>query len=102
MHNGLRFLLTAAALIVLVSCEHAPCPPWRNFTSAGSPALSLADAMQAAERSTGGRAMSGELERENGRALYEVAVLEGGGVMLDVEIDGNTGEVLEIEPQDNE
>lgn len=99
MPRALRFLPIAAALIVFASCEHAP---WRHFASAGPPELSLADAMQAAERSTGGRAMSGELEHENGRALYEVAVREAGGLMLDVEIDGNTGEVLEIEPADNE
>lgn len=58
--------------------------------------LTPAEAAAIAERETGGTAGDIELERENGRLLYEV---EAGG--NDVTIDANDGTVVSVEADDD-
>lgn len=47
------------------------------------------------ERDTPGQIMEIELEREDGRWIYEVKVLRPGGSLVKLEIDGRNGAVLE-------
>ncbi|MHA2232902.1 MAG: PepSY domain-containing protein [Candidatus Hodarchaeales archaeon] len=69
------------------------------------PAISSDEAKRIAEEHTGGTAISVELEREDdglfsGKLIYEVVVQTANGY-LEVEIDANTGEVIEVEPDDD-
>ena len=66
--------------------------------------FSIVAAVQAAERHTGGVALEAEVEIENGKAVVEVEILKGGAVpqLLEVEIDGATNEILEVEDEDEE
>lgn len=66
--------------------------------------LSLADAIQTAESETGGRAIGAGMEMEGGKIIMEVWVFKGGASprLLEVEIDGETGEVLEVEYEDSD
>jgi hypothetical protein len=46
-------------------------------------------------RSAGRRSGNVELEREDGCPVYEIEILTADGVEMDVEIDANTGAVLQ-------
>ena len=47
-----------------------------------------------------GRVIEVETEREDGRLLYEIAIKDGSDI-TEVEIDAETGEILEIEREDD-
>ena len=47
-----------------------------------------------------GRVLEAELERKRGRWVYELKVLDAGGRLFEVFLDGSTGEVLEHEEKD--
>ncbi len=55
--------------------------------------LSLQEAVDAAEKAFGGRAVEAELEREDGRRVYEVKLVRD-GERLEVYVDARTGEVI--------
>ena len=63
---------------------------------ADTPAISEDDAKRIAEEETGGVAGDVTSEKEDGILVYEVQVETDDGP-AEVEIDANTGEVLEVE-----
>jgi uncharacterized membrane protein YkoI len=63
---------------------------------AATPELSEDEARQIAEEETGGVAGDVTTEKEDGTLVYEVQVKTDKGP-AEVEIDANTGEVLEVE-----
>ncbi|MFW9917193.1 MAG: PepSY domain-containing protein [Candidatus Thorarchaeota archaeon] len=69
------------------------------------PKLSEDEAKRIAEEHLSGTAISVDLEREDddffgdGQLIYEVVVETANGT-FEVEIDANTGDVLEVEPAD--
>ncbi|MHA2273972.1 MAG: PepSY domain-containing protein [Candidatus Hodarchaeales archaeon] len=69
------------------------------------PKISEDEAKRIAEEYLGGTAISVDLEREDddffggGQLIYEVVVETADG-LFEVEIDANTGEVLEVERDD--
>lgn len=63
--------------------------------------LSEEDARQIAENETNGTAQEVEFEQEEEGPVYEVLV-DADGELKEVEIDGDTGDVLEVEAEDEE
>jgi uncharacterized membrane protein YkoI len=63
---------------------------------AADPAISEDEAKAIAEEETGGVAGDVTTEKEDGKLVYEVQVTTDQGP-AEVEIDANTGEVLEVE-----
>lgn len=63
-------------------------------------ALPLARIMQIALQNAPGEVVEVELERDDGRLVYEVEVLSASGRVRKVEIDARTGTVLDIEDED--
>lgn len=63
-------------------------------------ALPLARIMQIALQHAPGEIVEVELERDDGRLIYEVEVLGASGRVRKVEIDARTGAVLDIEDED--
>ncbi|MFG0320661.1 MAG: PepSY domain-containing protein [Planctomycetota bacterium JB042] len=107
--STLVLLLGAAAIAALV------WPAFAVSTAAGPKAaraakllagktFSIPKAIEAAERRTGGRAIEAEIEIEDGKVVVEIEVLvtEGDVKLLEVEVDGETNEILEIEDEDAE
>ncbi|MBO6758996.1 MAG: PepSY domain-containing protein [Roseibium sp.] len=71
--------------------------------SADAPAaLSVTQAIEIALAEVPGAVQETELEREDGRQVYEIEILTADGVEMEVEIDANTGAVLEIEADDGD
>jgi uncharacterized membrane protein YkoI len=59
--------------------------------------LPLTKILAAAEREYPGRVLEVELEREDGRYLYEIEVLTKNGRVVELTYDGRTGELLEVD-----
>lgn len=66
--------------------------------------FSLVDAIRAAQAAAGGTPIESEVEVEEGRARVEVVLLQPGPhpELVEVEIDGATNKVLEIERGDDD
>jgi uncharacterized membrane protein YkoI len=43
-----------------------------------------------------------ELERDGGRLVYDVEIRKADGILMEVEIDARSGNVLEIELEDDD
>jgi hypothetical protein len=56
--------------------------------------LPLATLLQQLQRSHPGQVLEVELERDDGRWIYELKLLQGGGQLLKLELDAATGQVL--------
>ena len=63
-------------------------------------ALPLTRIMEIAQRTVPGEIVEVELEREDGRLIYEVEVLTRTGRVRKVEIDARSGRVLDVEDED--
>lgn len=63
-------------------------------------ALPLTRIMEIALHTVPGEIIEIELDREDGRLIYEVDVLTRTGRLRQVEIDARTGQVLEVEDED--
>lgn len=63
--------------------------------------LKLADILDAAAGYQPGDVMEVELERDDGRWIYEVKVLTPQGLLMEMEIDAATGTLLELEYDDD-
>lgn len=63
-------------------------------------ALPLAQILEAALRSVPGEVLEVELEREDGRLLYEIEILARNGRVRSVTLDARTARVIEVEDDD--
>jgi len=85
-------LIAGALLMGTVACAddyYVPGPP---------PTVSLTQAIAAAEKQTGGRAVEAELERDHGNTYYEVKVVKDGW-RNKVYVDAMDGRVLPGKPR---
>jgi len=62
--------------------------------------LPLAQILAVAAAHAPGRVIEVELERDDGRWIYEVELLTAAGRLVEMEIDGATGRIREIEADD--
>lgn len=62
--------------------------------------LSLEQILDKARRVKPGRIVDIDLDRENGRYVYEIELLQSSGKVWEMEFDARTGELLDLE-QDN-
>jgi hypothetical protein len=92
---------TLLALLLLVPGAHASGDRERDrdheraraAVQAGQ-VLPLATLLQQLQRSHPGQVLEVELERDDGRWIYEIKLLQGGGQLLKLELDAATGQVL--------
>ncbi len=85
-----KLLLTTLIALPLAGGSYA-------ILSAAEPAIGEAEARAIALAEIAGEVYEYELERENGKALYEYEIKTSDGEMVEIEIDGETGEILEID-----
>lgn len=69
--------------------------------NAETPAVSEAQAIEIALAEVQGEVQETELDREDGMQVYEIEILTADGVEMEVEINAATGEVLEVEAEDD-
>jgi uncharacterized membrane protein YkoI len=63
--------------------------------------LPLSKILQLAEQKYPGRVLEVDLDREKGRFLYELEILLEDGRVIELTYDGQTGELLESEVEDD-
>jgi uncharacterized membrane protein YkoI len=73
----------------------------KDFSKAAAAKIGLAKGIEIATKRVPGKATDVELEFEDGRLVLEVEVFADGKV-FEVEIDAETGQVLEVEEEDDD
>lgn len=70
----------------------------RRAVEAGE-VLPLRDVLARVEVDYPGQVMELELERDDGLWLYEIKILQSGGVLIELEVDARDGRVLAVKGQ---
>jgi len=94
--------VTAGSLIALhaIAAEALDnATPYAQFVQASSTRITIGQAIVIAEKETNGEAVEAELEKADGRVVYDVDVLTPSGKM-EVFIDPENGSVLSVHPDD--
>ncbi len=73
--------------------------PYAQLSQASSTRITIGQAISIAEKEANGEAVEAELEKEDGRMVYDIDVLTPSGKM-EVFIDPETGRVLSVHPDD--
>jgi len=63
----------------------------------GRSLIPLRQALEMAAREVPGEVLKVELEREHGRAVYEIKILAQNGQVREVSLDARNGEIIEVE-----
>ena len=97
--SALRAVVAGAVALLLV-CTDAVASDRRDQERAraavqAGEVLPLATLLERLQRTHPGQVLELELDRDDGRWIYEVKLLQAGGQLLKLEVDGATGEVLE-------
>jgi uncharacterized membrane protein YkoI len=94
MRRALLFLLPLALAGVVAQADPRDHDRARAALQAGE-VLPLATVLQRVAQSHPGDVLEVELERDHGRWVYELRLLQPGGALLKLEVDARTGEVLQ-------
>lgn len=86
---------TGLSLLVELDMEQA-----RKLKEAGS-IMPLEDLLKAVRREYPGQVIEVELEEEDGRFYYEIEVLADDGIVRELDVDAATGEILDVEIEDD-
>ncbi|MDP1899268.1 MAG: PepSY domain-containing protein [Rubrivivax sp.] len=92
-------LLTALALPVAWGSDPRDQERARAAVQAGE-VLPFSTLLERLQRTHPGQVLELELEREGGRWIYEVKLLQSNGQLLKLELDAGTGQVLEVKRKD--
>lgn len=97
---ALRLALLAAALAGAAALSAARAGETRDHERARTAVLAgevlpLPTLLERLRRTHPGQVLELELERDDGRWIYEVRMLQAGGQLLKLEVDAATGEVLQ-------
>jgi len=94
-------------LVLILLCLAAPADAGadehdraRRALEAGE-ILPLSEILRVAETARPGRVIEVELDRDDGRWLYELELVSPEGHLYEMEIDAATGTVLEIEREED-
>jgi uncharacterized membrane protein YkoI len=94
--NRLFVILTLIATLVIADEGHREA---RRLTETGK-ILPLEDLMQSIQAEQPGRVLEVELERDDGRYLYEIEILDPQGAVWEFKLDATSGEIVERELED--
>ncbi len=89
-------IAVAAPVAVADSDDHVRA---RKLRESGE-ILSLEQIVERARAAKPGEVIETDLDRKQGRYVYEVEILDSMGRVWEVELDAKTGELLEIEQDD--
>jgi uncharacterized membrane protein YkoI len=94
-------LVLAAAMPAFAESEHEGRDADGDMVMAASAAVTLAQAISAAEGATGGRAVQAEYESVDGTAVVAVRLVKEQAVVL-ARVDATSGAVTPVAPGKNE
>lgn len=73
-----------------------PSQPHQHSSQNWNRRITIYDAMETANQQVPGEIVKVELDREHGMLVYEVEIMTQEGVKYEVDINANTGEVLNV------
>lgn len=86
-------MLTIAAVLPVQASDSRDHDRARHALEAGE-IMPLKAILERVERDTPGQVIEVELEREDGRWIYEIKLLATGGSIMELEVDARDGKVL--------
>lgn len=95
-------LLVASLAIAASTAAERPARDHEQARSAvdAGDHLPLSEILRRIEKLHPGRVLEIERDREDGRALYEIELLDGNGRVIELIVDAATGEILRTEVDD--
>lgn len=95
-------LIAGGVLAGLLASTGAAGVVYAQAPSADMANLTEMQAVEIALAEVPGEVQETELEREDGVLVYEIEILTADGVEMEVEINADSGEILEIEAEDDD
>lgn len=92
-------LMTAPGMMGVARADDSDHERARSALEAGE-VLPLREVLARVEVDYPGQVMELELERDDGMWLYEIKILQAGGVLIKLEVDARDGRVLAVKGQD--
>ena len=102
--NYLIFPILAGGILLMWGVALSSEGTHKQETGVGTATLTLEEAIATAKTNFPGRVLETELENEHGQAVYEIEIASTNGVVTEITVDAQTGELLgsEIEDQDEQ
>jgi len=102
--NYLIFPILAGGILLMWGMALSSEGTHRQETGVATTTLTLEEAIATAKTNFPGRVLETELENEHGQAVYEIEIASTNGVVTEITVDAQTGELLgsEIEDQDEQ
>lgn len=94
--------LLCATALVFAAFGLATGHEGKEGTAVPEAAISMEQAITAATAQFPGKVLEAELESEDGKAVYEIEIVNTSGEIRELEIDGQTGKVLSSEQEDQD
>ncbi|WP_341237333.1 PepSY domain-containing protein [uncultured Limnobacter sp.] len=94
------YLLIIAILLLAVPAAHADDDRRIRRLQRSGEILSLETIFAAARSVKPGRIVDVDLDKEDGRYVYEIEVLDAGGRVWEMEFDARTGSLLKLKQDD--
>ena len=98
LSRGLALLLAACAMTAATAGSKDDHERARAAVQAGE-VLPLPALLERLQRTHPGQVLELELERDDGRWIYEVRLLQADGQLLKLELDARTAQVLKMKPR---
>ncbi|MDP2206989.1 MAG: PepSY domain-containing protein [Alphaproteobacteria bacterium] len=95
MTLGVALLLASATTSILFDSRSARADTAKDIQLLSEATISLSEAIGIAEKHVGGKAIDAELDREDGKAVYDVSVIKAQSE-FDVRLDAASGAVLHV------
>ena len=102
--NYLIFPILAGGILLMWGVALSSEGTHKQETGVATATLTLEEAIATAKTNFPGRVLETELENEHGQAVYEIEIASTNGVVTEITVDAQTGELLgsEIEDQDEQ
>ena len=99
--RALTFLISSLIVVLLPApAVHADDDKRIRQLQRSGEILSLEQIFDKARRVKPGRIVDVDLDKDDGRYVYEIELLESSGKVWEMEFDARTGELLELEQDD--
>jgi len=99
--RALTFLLVLlCSALALIPIAHADDDKRIRQLQQSGEILSLEQIFDRARKVKPGRIVDVDLDKDDGRYLYEIELLESSGKVWEMEFDARTGELLQLEQDD--
>ena len=86
------FLISSVVLVLSLAVAPALADRDKGWKRRAGPGMSLDHAVEQIRRETGGRVLSAETERDDGRQVHRIRILTDDGRVRRIRIDGESGQ----------